>query len=652
MSETPASPASSVPAQSTSASSAPTHSGSTAHAHSHGKLMPLVVGAVGVVFGDIGTSPLYAIKECFNGAHGLALNPLNIFGVLSLMFWAMTIVVSLKYVTFILRADNKGEGGTLSLMALGLQKLSNARNRYLAILIGMIGAALFFGDGVITPAMTLMSAVDGMAVYNPKFASYVVPISVAIAFVLFLFQSYGTAKVGAFFGPLMTLWFVTLAVLGIINIVQAPEILSAFSPHHGINFILHSPGHAFMVLGAVFLVMTGGEALYADIGHFGVKPIRFGWFGFVMPTILINYMGQGALLLAHGDDPVVRANPFFHMVPDAMLLPLVILATVAAVIASQAVITGVFSVTRQAIQLGLLPRMEIVHTSEHAMGQIYVPAVNWMLMLCVVGLIISFKSSSGIAAAYGVAVSLTMVLELGLLFVVARKVWNWGPLGMSLLVFFMLVDLTFFTSNAIKIPQGGWFPLVMAAGLVAIMSTWRRGRKLIAEAIQNQSMPLDVFMMATEGVPRVDGTAIFLTRTPEGIPHTLLHNLKHNKVLHKRVVMLSLVIEDVARVPDEDRVEIVEFGQGFYRVIAKFGFVEDTEVPHVLGLCKAHGLDFEMMDTTFFLGRETLLPSKKPGMAIWREHLFSWMWKNATRAMDFLRLPPNRVVELGTQVEI
>ncbi len=651
MSETPAPNKVSASAE-TVAHIEQNHAVNSPSGHNHTKLMPLVVGAVGVVFGDIGTSPLYAIKECFNGEHGLSLNPRNIFGVLSLMFWAVTTVVSLKYVTFILRADNKGEGGTLSLMTLGLQKLSNARNRYVAILVGMVGAALFFGDGVITPAMTLMSAVDGMAIYSPKFASYIVPISVAIAFALFFVQSYGTAKVGAFFGPIMTLWFITLAVLGVINIVQAPEILTAFSPHYAITFVLHNPGHAFMVLGAVFLVMTGGEALYADIGHFGVKPIRFGWFGFVMPAILINYLGQGALLLTHGDDPIVRSNPFFHMVPETMLLPLVIMATIAAVIASQAVITGVFSVTRQAIQLGLLPRMEIVHTNERSMGQIYVPAVNWILMLFVVGLILSFQSSSAIAAAYGVAVSLTMVLELGLLFVVAKKVWNWGPLGISMLVFFMLVDLSFFTSNALKIPQGGWFPLVMAGGLVAVMSTWRRGRKLIAEAIQNQSMPLDVFMMATEGVPRVDGTAIFLTRTPEGIPHTLLHNLKHNKVLHKRVVMLSLVVEDVARVPDEDRVEVVDFGQGFYRVVAKFGFVEDTEVPHVLNLCKTHGLDFEMMDTTFFLGRETLLPSKKPGMAMWREHLFSWMWKNATRAMDFLRLPPNRVVELGTQVEI
>jgi KUP system potassium uptake protein len=622
-----------------------------AHSHTHGKLLPLIVGAIGVVFGDIGTSPLYAVKECFNGEHGLALTRANVFGGLSLMFWAMTIVVSLKYVSFILRADNKGEGGTLSLMALAMHKMATARNRYVVILVGMIGASLFFGDGAITPAMSVMSAVDGMAVLNPELGSHVVAISLVILFFLFFFQSYGTAKVGAFFGPVMTLWFIVLGTLGVINILKMPEILGAFSPHHAVQLVLSQPGAAFLALGAIFLVMCGGEALYADIGHFGVKPIRFGWFGFVMPTILINYMGQGALLLT-STDPAVRANPFFNMVPGSMLLPLVILATLATVIASQAVITGVFSVTRQAIQLGLLPRMEIVHTSETAMGQIYVPAVNWVLMLCVFALVIGFKSSTAIASAYGVAVALTMVLELGLLFIVARKIWQWGNVGMVLLAFLMVVDLFFFTSNALKIPQGGWFPLALAAVLVVVMSTWRRGRKLIAEVIKNQGMPMDVFMMSSDGVPRVDGTAIFLTRTPEGIPHTLLHNLKHNKVLHKRVVLLSLVVEDVARVPDEDRIEIEPFGNGFFRVVARFGFVEDTEVPHVLNLCKEQGLEFDMMDTTFFLGRETLLPSKKPGMAMWREHLFSWMWKNASRAMDFLRLPPNRVVELGTQVEI
>lgn len=618
----------------------------------HGKFLPLIVGAIGVVFGDIGTSPLYAVKECFSGAHALPLTRAHVFGVLSLMFWAMTVVVSLKYVTFILRADNKGEGGTLSLMALAMQKLSGNQSRYALILIGMIGAALFFGDGAITPAMTVLSAVEGLGVINERFVTYILPISLGIIFLLFFFQSYGTAKVGAFFGPLMTLWFIVLAVLGVINIAAAPEVLLAFSPHFALNFIWLSPGYAFLVLGAVFLVMTGGEALYADIGHFGTKPIRFGWFGFVMPAILINYMGQGALLLTHGADKAVREQPFFHMVPESLLLPLVILATLASIIASQAVITGVFSVVRQAVQLGLLPRMEIVHTSETSMGQIYIPAVNWVLMLCVAGLILSFKTSTAIASAYGVAVSLTMVLELGLLFIVARRQWLWRSPGIALLVFFMLVDLAFFVSNALKIPQGGWFPLALAGALVLIMSTWRRGRKLISEAMKSQSMPMDVFMMATEGVPRVEGTAIFLTRTPEGIPHTLLHNLKHNKVLHQRVVLLSLMVEDVARVPDMDRLEIEQLGDGFFRIIARFGFVEDTEVPFVLELCAAQGMEFDMMDTTFFLGRETLLPSAEPGMAMWREHLFAWMWKNASRAMDFLRLPPNRVVELGTQVEI
>jgi KUP system potassium uptake protein len=623
------------------------------HASRPQPLMPLVIGAIGVVFGDIGTSPLYAVKECFNGPHGMALNQGNVFGALSLMFWAMTIVVSIKYVVFILRADNKGEGGTLSLMALALSKVAKAKSRYALIMVGMLGAALFFGDGAITPAMTVMSAVEGLAVLNPEIGQYVVPVSLAIMVGLFFFQSYGTGKVGAFFGPIMTIWFFTLGVLGVWNILRMPEILLAFSPHYAVQMVLAYPVASFFALGAVFLVMTGGEALYADIGHFGVRPIRFGWFGFVMPMILINYMGQGALLLTEGvSDAAVRANPFYNMVPSSLLLPLAILATTAAVIASQAVITGVFSVVRQAVQLGFLPRLEIVHTSESEMGQIYLPAVNWLLFACVCGLILSFKSSSAIAAAYGVAVSLTMVLEIGVLIIVARKLWHWKAAGTVLLVFFMVVDLTFFTANAIKIPQGGWFPLVLAAFLMVITATWRRGRKLISDAIGNQSMPLETFCMATDGVPRVDGTAIFLTRSPEGIPHTLLHNLKHNKVLHKRVVLLSLIVEEVARVPDLDRIEIERYADGFYRIIARFGFVEEMTVPIVLEACKEQGLEFDPMDTTFFLGRETLLPSQRPGMAMWREHLFSWMWKNASSAMDSLKIPPNRVVELGTQVEI
>jgi KUP system potassium uptake protein len=620
--------------------------------HGHEKLLPLMVGAIGVVFGDIGTSPLYAVKECFNGPHALPVNPTNIFGVLSLMFWAMTMVVSLKYVMFILKADNQGEGGTLSLMTLAMKQLSNARNRYIAIIVGMLGAALFFGDGVITPTMTVLSAVEGISVVTSALDHYVLPIALGILFFLFFFQSFGTAKVGRLFGPVMVLWFALLAVLGIVNIAKAPEILAAFSPLYGIKFVMASPGLAFAVLGAVFLCLTGGEALYADIGHFSVRSIRVGWFSFVMPSILLNYMGQGAILLTRSNEAKVVASPFYYMVPESLLVPLVVVATLAAVIASQAVITGVFSVFRQAIQLGLLPRLEVVHTSETAMGQIYIPALNWMLLICVMGLVVSFKTSTAIASAYGVAVALTMVLELGLLFVVARKQWRWSGLGMAMLVFFMVIDLLFFTANAIKIPSGGWFPLLLAGFIVVIMSTWRRGRKLIADVIKNQGMPMDVFLMSADAVPRVEGTAVFLTRAPEGIPHTLLHNLKHNKVLHNRVVLMSLIVEDVARVPDMDRVEVEKLGDGFYRVVARFGFVEDVEVPPVLELCAEQNLPFDMMDTTFFLGRETLLPSKKPGMALWREHIFSWMWKNASRAMDSLKLPPNRVVELGTQVEI
>ena len=618
----------------------------------HGKLLPLMVASIGVVFGDIGTSPLYAIKECFNGAHAVAVNELHVFGVLSLIFWAMTIVVSLKYVVLILRADNKGEGGTLSLMALALRQIAEGTPRYILILLGMIGAALFFGDGVITPAMSVLSAVEGLGVVTKRFDAYIVPITLVILAALFFMQSYGTARVGKLFGPVMVLWFVVLAVLGVINLLKFPGIVASLSPHYAFLFVFQEPGLAFGVLGAVFLVMTGGEALYADIGHFGARPIRIAWFWFVMPAIMLNYLGQGALLLTNQSNPEVIASPFYHMVPESFLVPLLVLATAAAVIASQAVITGVFSVMRQAVQLGLLPRMEIVHTNERAMGQIYVPMANWLLMLCVFGLVLTFKTSSNIASAYGVAVSLTMVLELALLAVVARRMWNWNAPMMALLAVFMMVDLTFFAANAIKIPQGGWFPLALAAVLVTIMSTWRKGRKLISEVIANQAMPMDLFLMSVESVPRVEGTAVFLTRSPEGIPHTLLHNLKHNKVMHKRVVLLSLVVEEVPRVADEEQIAIEDYGHGIYRVIARFGFVEDLEVPHVLDLCATHGLAFEMMDTTFFLGRETLLPSKKPGMAMWREHLFAWMWKSASRAMDFLQLPPNRVVELGTQVEI
>lgn len=612
--------------------------------------LALMVAAVGVVYGDIGTSPLYAIKECFNGPHAIALTRDNVLGVLSLIVWSMTIVVSIKYVAVILKADNKGEGGVLALMALATRGMEGGRGgRYLLTVIGMFGAALFFGDGVITPAMSVLSAVEGLEVVTPVFKPYVLPIALAVLFLLFFFQDRGTEKVGRLFGPVMLTWFLTLAALGLLHIGDDLTILEAISPHHALRFAADNGWHTLFVLGAVFLVMTGGEALYADIGHFGRIPIRNAWFGLVMPAILINYFGQGALLLT---DPSAQVNPFYHMAPSFLTLPLVILAMMATVIASQAVITGVFSVARQAIQLGLMPRMEIKHTSEHSIGQIYIPAVNWVLLLSVIGLVLAFRTSSNIASAYGIAVSLTMVLEVILVLVVARRLWAWSPLAVVGLGGFVLFDLIFLVANGLKIPQGGWFPLILSLGLVAIMSTWRRGRRMISDKIRSQLMPMDLFMMSLPAIHRVQGTAVFLTRTPEGIPHTMLHNLKHNKVLHERVVLLSVMVEETPRVQEDQRIEIEDLGEGMHRVIAHFGFVEDISVPEVLARCGPMGLDFDLMDTTFFLGRETLIPCDQPGMAIWREHLFSWMWKNAAGAMEFMKLPPNRVVELGAQIEI
>lgn len=613
------------------------------------RMAALMLAAIGVVYGDIGTSPLYAIKECFNGTHAIPLTRENVFGVLSLIVWSMTIVVSIKYIAFILKADNKGEGGVLALMALATRGMQSGSGRYVLGLLGMFGAALFFGDGVITPAMSVLSAVEGLEVVTPVFTPYVLPIALAVLFLLFFFQDRGTEKVGRLFGPVMVLWFTTLIVLGLTNIGGDLSILEAVLPHHAIRFAGENGWQTLFVLGAVFLVMTGGEALYADIGHFGRIPIRNAWFGFVMPAILINYFGQGALLLT---EPEARVHPFYHMVNEGLRLPLVVLATLATVIASQAVISGVFSVTRQAIQLGLMPRMEIKHTSEHSIGQIYIPAANWILLVSVIGLVLTFRTSTNVAAAYGIAVSLTMVLEVLLVLVVARRLWKYSRFAVGALSVFVLIDLVYLGANSLKIPHGGWFPLVLSLLLVAIMSTWRRGRRLITDKIRAQLMPMDLFLMSLPSIQRVQGTAVFLTRTPEGIPHTLLHNLKHNKVLHERVILLSVLIEEVPRWPEEQRIEVQDLGDGMYRVVAHFGFVEDVSVPEVLSQCGDQGLPFDLMDTTFFLGRETLIPGPTPGMAIWREHLFGWMWKNAAGAMEFMKLPPNRVVELGAQIEI
>jgi KUP system potassium uptake protein len=609
-----------------------------------------MIGAIGVVYGDIGTSPLYAMRESFHGPFGMVPDEANVLGVVSLIFWSLIVVICLKYLVFILRADNRGEGGILSLVALATRNWpGKAGTRRMLVLLGIFGATLFLCDGLITPSITVLSAVEGLHVATPIFDPYVIPIALAILVGLFSFQRFGTARVGGLFGPIMILWFLTLATLGAVNLIEAPEVLRALSPHYAVEFFIQHQLRGVIVLGAVFLVVTGGEALYADIGHFGKSPVRYAWFGLVMPALMLNYLGQAALLLG---DPEKAVNPFYLMAPAWATYPLVVLSTMAAVIASQAVISGSFSVIRQAVQLGLLPRMEIRHTSAVSMGQIYVPAVNRFLLLGVIALVLVFGSSSKIAAAYGIAISITMVLEISMFLVVARQIWHWPWIGIALTSLFLLVDLIFLGANALKIKEGGWFPLVVSAILFLLMTTWQRGRQIVSEKLHNATFPLHLFLSNLDGIQRVQGTAIFLTADPEGLPHTLLHNLKHNKVLHERVVLMTLVTEEVPRIADEEQVDIEDLGEGMFRVVARFGFMEDLDVPHALELCQAHGIRFDPMDTTFFLGRETLLCTKGEGMPLWREKIFATMWRSAARAMDFLRIPPNRVVELGTQVEI
>lgn len=610
----------------------------------------LVVAAIGVVFGDIGTSPLYALRECFHGDYALTPSRENVLGVLSLMVWSMTLVVSIKYLALILRADHRGEGGILALMTLALQRSATGkRRRRLLLLIGMAGASLFFADGLITPAISVLSAVEGLGVAAPALGDHASPIAIAVIVLLFAVQRRGTERVATFFGPIMLLWFLVLAVLGVMHIADDPGIFHAIDPRWAIDLAMRHGWHTLVIMGAVFLVMTGGEALYADMGHFGRSAIRVSWFGVVMPAILLNYFGQGALLLA---DPSAVSHPFYRLAPAALQLPLVLLATVATVIASQAVISGVFSVSRQAIQLGFLPRADIVHTSESTIGQIYVPVANWTMLTGVICLILAFGSSSEIASAYGIAVSLTMVLEISLVLYLARSGWRWPIWALLAIAGLVLFDLSYLAANALKISNGGWFPLVLSMALVLLMTTWVRGSRMVREQVQCQQMPIDLFLGSCSGVPRVSGTAVFLSRVAEGIPHSLLHNLKHNKILHERVVLMSLIVEEVPAISDGKRLEIENLGAGFYRIKAHFGFSEELNVPLVLKLAQAEGLPFDLMDTTFFLGRETVVPTSGKGMVAWREHLFGWMWKSAARAMDFLKLPPNRVVELGTQVEI
>lgn len=627
-----------------------TETTSTGH---NNRLAALTLGAIGVVYGDIGTSPLYAIRECFTGSHSVPPTPANILGVISLIFWSLILMISIKYVIFVMRADNRGEGGILALLALVRRQLPpGTKQRTIAIMIGVFGATLFYGDGMITPAISVLSAVEGLHMATPVLEAYVVPITVVILIGLFLVQVKGTAKVGAWFGPIMVLWFATLAVLGVVNAARAPQVLAAFSPWYAIEFFALNQWHGFLVLGAVFLVMTGGEALYADMGHFGKRPIRAAWFMLVLPAILLNYLGQGALLLS---DPDAVQNPFYRLTPSWGLYPMVALATLATVIASQAVISGVFSLTRQAIQLGYCPRLNIVHTSEAEIGQIYIPAANWGLLVSVVGLVLAFHTSSNLAAAYGVAVVITMAVTTLLVLVVARTRWGWGWFRCALVfTVFLVVEMAFLSANVLKIFEGGWFPLLMGGLLYILMVTWRQGRKLLAARLREEAMPMDTFVerLANRSILRVPGTAVFLTSNPDGVPNTLLHNLRHNKVLHERVILLTLVTEEIPRVADRDRVEIHDLGHHFHRVIGHYGFAENPKVPHILELCSREDLEFNLMDTTFFLGRETLIPTPRPGMALWRETLFAAMSRNAARAMDFFRIPHNRVVELGTRVEL
>jgi KUP system potassium uptake protein len=613
----------------------------------------LSLTALGVVYGDIGTSPLYAVRESFHPAHGIHPTPQNVLGVLSLIVWALVLVISVKYAVFVLRADNRGEGGILALTSLVTPVAAMRRSpRWMLIMLGLFGTALLYGDGMITPVMSVLSAVEGLEVATPVFRPYIVPITIVILLAIFLIQRFGTERVGKLFGPVTLLWFVLISVLGVMHIVRAPQVFAAVNPLYGARFFAENGYSGFLVLGSVFLVVTGGEALYADMGHFGRKPIRYAWYFVVLPALLLNYFGQGALLIRN---PAAVENPFFRMVPQWALYPVVVIATSAAVIASQALITGAYSLTMQAVQLGYMPRVEIRHTSRRERGQIYIPAVNWLLMACCIGLTLGFQRSTNVAAAYGVAVTTTMVVTSLLLFTVERERWRW-PLWATLLFtgFFLAVDLAFWGANIVKIPHGGWFPLVMGAGIFILMSTWKTGRGILAERLQRGTLPIGLFLddLGRRPVHRVPGTAVFMYGGREGTPPALLHSMKHYKVLHETVVVLGVETQEVPHVAGEERVSVQELGHGFYRIVLSYGFMEDPCVPEALATVRVPGLDLSPARTSYFLGRETLIPSKTPGMAPWREHLFAVMSRNARTATSFFGLPPNRVVELGAQIQL
>jgi KUP system potassium uptake protein len=615
------------------------------------RLAALSLAALGVVYGDIGTSPLYTMKEVFAGNHPIPLTPENVLGILSLILWSLLIIVSVKYVIFIMRADNRGEGGIMALIALALHDAKgNPGRERMIMLIGILGAGMFYGDGVVTPAISVLSAVEGLEVATPAFKPFIIPITLLVLFFLFFVQRKGTASIGSLFGPLMMLWFSTLAILGLYNLLAHPGVLRALDPSYGINFLFENRAIAIVAMGAVVLSVTGAEALYADMGHFGRKPIQLAWFSFVLPALILNYFGQGALLLA---EPAAVQNPFYHLAPDWALYPLVVLSTVATVIASQAVISGAFSVTRQAMQLGFVPRFEVQYTSAQEQGQIYLPGVNWGLFAAVVVLVLGFKSTNNLAAAYGIAVTGDMVITSLLATVVAAKVWGWGwSRAVALFTCFLVVELTFLFANLLKIPDGGWFPLVAGAAVFTLMTTWKRGRQLLAERLSGEGIELEMFIDALlVSMPaRVTGTAVFMNSNPTGVPHAMLHNLMHNKVLHERVIVVSVQMFDVPYVPEIDRVEVRKLKGDFYTVVVQYGFKDDPDIPAALVLCGEQGLQFEMMETSFFLGRETLIPKLNSDMALWREKLFIAMFRNAGSATSFFKIPSNRVVELGTQV--
>lgn len=627
---------------------------SQAHGSHSQKMSSLMLAALGVVYGDIGTSPLYALKEAFAPSHhSLAVTAPNILGVLSLIVWSLLIVVTFKYVTIVLRADNQGEGGVVALMARVVNRASSSpRRKAIAISLGIFGASLFYGDGIITPAISVLSAVEGLEVATPAFQPYVVPVTMGILIGLFLFQHHGTARVGTFFGPFVVVWFSCLAAIGIYNITAHPQVLSALSPHHAIRFVMESPKMAFFAMGAVFLTMTGGEALYADMGHFGIKPIRYTWLGLVLPSLLLNYMGQGALMIVN---PAAAVNPFYLAVPGWALYPMVALATIATVIASQALITGAYSMTLQLIQLGYCPRLAVKHTSGAQMGQIYLPFVNWGLLFFVLIVVMGFRSSTNLAAAYGIAVTLTMLVTSFLIYNLARHDWKW-PRWLCLVEFIPLfaIELVFLASNGAKILDGGWFPLAFGAAICVILFTWRRGRRLLAEAQRADDVPLAPFvtLLADESIPRVPHTALFFSPRAEQVPTALLHNLKHNLILHEKTVFISVIIETVPRVPVEDRVEVIRLGGNFHQVLVRFGFMEESDVPEALKACTNQGLALDPQQASYFLSRETILPTAGAGMALWRERLFEFLFRNASTAASFFNLPTSRVVELGSRVMI